>query len=81
MTENAMPTDAKNAITHEVQPYVNMPKTTDRNPKLEALPSFPLSSTIAVEKFIRIALKSDIITFSITLIMTRYKPYVSIMTG
>ena len=74
MTENAIPIDAKNAITQDVHPYVNIPNTTEKNPKLEALPSEPLSLTMAVEKLISRALKNDMTIFKMILMMTRYNP-------
>ena len=67
-TEKVIPTTAKKAITHEVQPYVNNPKRIEKLAKFVALPSLPLTFTSAVEKLNMMALNPDII-----ILMTIFK--------
>ena len=75
MTLNVIPILAKNAITQEVHPYVNMPNKTEREPNVDDFPSLPFKITMAVDKFINNALPRDMITFVVIFKITKYRPY------
>src|SRR5690606_1726857 len=76
MTTRLIPTALINAITQLVHPYVKIPKTVARKPKLDPFPLLALNSTNAVEKFIIKVLNKAITIFIKIFSTTNQLPYV-----
>jgi hypothetical protein len=65
---------AKNAMTQDVQPYVNMPNKTENIVMKVPLPSFLVKSTMALDKLNMCAENRLIPMLMTILMMTKYNP-------